>query len=155
MKEILKKAYLLFLLLPLLAIYITGCGEANPAAPSGAVITINPPSFELTTGDTLPVTWRTQYFKITVYENSTKTKTMSDITISIDFVFANPAERYYVQLYHNGERVQSPLTVKTDKYGTYWLRVDFMSGGGTAFEGQINVRSASAFVSADFTVDSE
>lgn len=155
MKEIIKKAYFLFPLLLFVIIFNLSCGESNPAAPSGAEITINPESFELTSGSALPVTWRTEYFTITMYTDSTKTKTMSDIKITIDYVFASPAERYYVQLYHDGERVQSPLTVTTDKYGTYVLRVDFLSGGGNAYKGDINVRSASAFKNATFDVKAE
>lgn len=153
MRQIFKKTYLL---LPLSLFFLINCGGAkNPAAPSGAVITINPSSFELTTGSTLPITYRTAYFTITVYQDSANTKPMSDIKITIDHVFASPAERYYIQFYNDGERVDSPLSVTTDNYGTYVLRVDFMSGGGVAFKGDINVRSGSAFINATFEVKTE
>ncbi len=153
MKQIFKKTYLL---LPLMLFFIVNCGGAkNPAAPSGSVITINPSSFELTTGSTLPVTYRTAYFTITVYQDSAKTKPLDNIKITIDHIFASPAERYYIQFYHDGERVESPFTVNTDSYGTYTLRVDFMSGGGVAFKGDINVRSGSAFINATFEVKTE
>lgn len=153
MKKIFKKAYLS---LPFLLFFIISCGGAeNPAAPSESVITINPSKFELTTGSALPVTYRSEYFTITVYESSAKAKTMSDIEITINHVFASPAERYYIQFYNGGERVQSPFTVTTDNYGTYVLRVDFLSGGGVAFKGDINVRSGAAFASATFEVKTE
>jgi hypothetical protein len=151
MKKIAKKTYLL---LPLSLFFLINCGGAkNPAAPSGSVITINPSSFALTTASTLPITYRTAYFTITVYQDSANTKPMSDIKITIDHVFASPAERYYIQFYNDGERVDSPLSVTTDNYGTYVLRVDFMSGGGVAFTGDINVRSGSAFINATFAVN--
>lgn len=152
MKHIFKKVYIIFPLL--FSIIFLGCGAENPAAPATAVITINPSSFELATASTLPVTYRTEYFTITVFQDAARTKPMSDVTITIDYVFASPAERYYVQFYHDGERVQSPLTVKTDNYGTYVLRVDFLSGGGNAYTGDINVRSGAAFKSATFAVTS-
>lgn len=153
MRQIFKKTYLL---LPLLFFFIVNCGGAkNPAAPSGSVITINPSSFELTTASTLPVTYRTAYFTITVYQDSAKTKPMDNIKITIDHVFASPAERYYIEFYNGGERVESPFSATTDNYGTYVLRVDFMSGGGAAYKGDINVRSGSAFINATFEVKKE
>lgn len=155
MKEILKKTYLLFLLLPLLAIYITGCGEANPAAPSGAVIEIKPEKVDFTYSG-FPETWYSYFFTIVVYEDSTKTKTMSDVEITITYPMANPYPRYAVQFYHNGERVNSPLTVKTDKYGTYILRFDYCLGCWLAeYKGDIEVRSGAALDSATFEVKVE
>lgn len=155
MKEKLKKAYFLFRLLPLLAVYITGCGEANPAAPSGAEIDIKADKSEVTVSATYPTTWYTQYFRIVVYADSTKTKTMSDVEITITYPWANPAPWYSVQFYHNGERVQSPLTVKTDKYGTYVLRFDYKVGGGAEYKGELEVWSGAAYKNSTFEVKTE
>lgn len=155
MKEKLKKAYFLFLLLPLLAVYITGCGEANPAAPAGSVITINAEKREWKTGATNPREWKTEYLTITVYENSDKIKPMSDIEINISCPLASPTDYYVIQFYHQGERVNSPLTVKTDKYGTYILRLEWLSGGGMEYKAPIEIRSGTAFASYEIEVTVE
>jgi hypothetical protein len=153
MKQISKKFYLLIPLL-FIAIINSSCGEKNPAAPSTATITVNPEKREWTVGATVSPQWFPEYLTIVVYEDAAKTKPMSDIKITISCTLANPANDFVIQFYHDGERVNSPLTVKTDSYGTYILRYDLILGG-YSYKVPIEVRSGTVLARADIEVKIE
>ena len=153
------------LLLPLLSIFLFSCGGAeNPAAPYGSTITISPCSVSVEYSEaTMTVTvndeeveytwfgpvWYPQYYTIVVTDE--KGKPMDGIKLNISYLWASSSQFYAVQFYHNGEMVSSPLTVKTDKYGTYRLRLDFLVGAGE-YKADVEVRSGANFGSCTFEV---
>lgn len=158
MKVIYKR---FLLLLPLLSIFILSCGGAdNPAAPYKSTITINPSSVSVEyTESTITIDsvdyvyvtpiWYTQYYTIVLTDE--KGNPMDGIELNISYKWASSSQFYAVQFYHNGERVSSPLTVTTDKYGTYVLRSDFLVGAGE-YKADVEVRSGAAFGSSTFEV---
>lgn len=159
MRQIFKKTYLL---LPILSLFIISCGASNPAAPYGSTITISPSSVSVAytkstyTVDDVEYTWfgpvwYTQYYTIVVTDENGKP--MDGVNINISHFLASPASYNTVQFYNNGERVSSPFTVKTNKYGAYDLRMDFNIGAGK-YKGNIEVRSGANFGSSTFEVTS-
>lgn len=161
MYKILKKVYFL---VPIFSLFIISCDPGNPAAPYGSKITINPSEVTIEyTESTMTVTidsteveytwfgptWYTQYYQIVVTDENGKP--MDGVNINISYLWASPSRYYAVQFYHNGERVSSPFTAKTDKYGAYNLRVDFHVGAGE-YKADIEVRSGANFGSSTFEV---
>jgi len=161
--KVLYKRFLL--LLPILSAFVLSCSTSdNPAAPYGSTITISPSSVSIEyTEATMTVTvdstkttytwfgprWYSQYYTIVVKDENGKP--MDGVKLNISYLWASPSQFYAVQLYDGGERVNSPFDAKTDKYGTYILRADFLLGVGD-YKADIEVRSGANFGSSTFEV---
>lgn len=128
-----------------------GCGRDKNdcvSAPSGASITISPPS--MTVNDPYyPSRVFSQPFTIAVKDADGNPA--NKIRINIFFPWAYP-QLSAVQLYDGSTPVNSPFDACTDGYGVYNLRVDYQSGGGLDYHGDIEVRSGDAFTPATLTV---
>lgn len=141
-----------YLLLVLCLIIISGCGGGGGgvSAPSNATILINPSSLSVTDASASAST-HTQFFTVTV-KNSAGAA-LGDTKITISFPWAVPDSAGVVQLYdEDGNARNSPFDAKTDNFGTYNVRFDFMSGGGLKYTGNLEVRSGSAFGTSTVTI---
>lgn len=147
-KRLLFKILLLLALLGVSAFFMSGCG-GGVTAPSDATITINPSTVSITDGTT-ESTWHTQFFTILV--KNSDGNPLGNIKITISYPWAVPDSAGSVQLYDGSTPVNSPFDAETDDFGVYNLRFDYLSGGGLNYNGDLEVRSGSAFSSATFEV---
>ncbi|MBT9169063.1 MAG: hypothetical protein DDT19_02415 [Syntrophomonadaceae bacterium] len=137
----------------LLTVFLLGCGGAGGgSAPPGSTITINPTSFTLRDER---AQYTTQNFIIIVRDSEDNLISRARITIS--HIYAAPYRRgpdgsFCVQFYDGSTPVNSPLTVETDVFGVYNLRVDFY-GSDCSHEGDLDVFSGSAYVASAITVN--
>lgn len=139
---------LLVSMLLVILIPIWGCKPGSVTAPSGSNITVNPSDITVTDSGPSIRTW-TGYFTITVKDSFGKP--MNDTDVSIFFPWAVP-QGTVVQLYDGNTPKNSPFTAKTDENGVYNLRLDYSSGGGLDYFGDLEVRSGSSFTSVTVTV---
>jgi hypothetical protein len=124
-----------------------GCG--GNSAPSGSVITVNPSSNTITDGST-DVSSHTLFYTISLVD--AVGKPLGHTRISVSFVWANPDVYNVVQLFDGTTPKKSPFEVETDDFGVFILRLDFQSGGGLSYTGNIEVRSGSSVGSSTLTV---
>lgn len=148
--------FLLFAICYLLfAVLLWGCGSLggdSVSAPPDSTITINPET--LSVADSREEEdWHTQFFSIYV-QNSDGTP-LGNVKITISYPWAVPDSSGVVQLYDGDNKVNSPFDAETDDFGVYNLRFDYLSGGGLAYYGDLEVRSGSAYGKATFTLTSE
>ncbi len=133
---------------------LAGCGggdsESNTNAPVDSIITVSPEEIKISDG-TNDVDTSTQFFHITVTD--VNGIPYSEVEINISYIWAVPNINGLVQLYDGSTPVNSPMSVETDSNGTYILRLDFQSGGGLTYFGEVQVTSGSNFGSATFEVD--
>ncbi len=135
-------------LLPLFAILLLwSCGDVS--APPGSTITIEPSS--LTIENSLPTAeTSTQYYTVSVVDEDGNP--VGDVKLSISFIWASPSPYNLVQLYKGDVPVDSPFEATTDEFGAYTFRLDFISGGGYEYKGDVEVRSGAAFASSTLEV---
>ena len=131
-----------------LILAIAGCSGDKITAPTGSVVSINPLSMSVS--DTNPSATHTQYFTITI--NDEKDNPVQNAEVSISLPVAIPDPLGYAQLYDGSTPKNSPFIATTNADGVYYLRVDYLSGGGTSFTSNLEIRSGSAFASATLTV---
>ena len=79
-------------------------------------------------------------------------KPLKNRQISIFFPYAVPDSSSYAQLYDGSTPKNSPFTSATNMDGVYYLRIDYLSGGGVTYTGNLEIRSGSVFASATITV---
>jgi hypothetical protein len=143
---------ILSLMLAILAMLVAplGCGQLKPdeckSASDGATITINPSSFTVTDPHDV---WRTVPFTITVKDADSNP--LNSTRIVIFHAYAVPDWHGFVQLYNGSTPVNSPFEACTDDFGVYNLRLDY--DAGTAFTGDLEVRSGTAFAIASLSVN--
>jgi len=152
------RRYIISLALVALLFIIPGCGgggggsNSNTNAPVKATITVNPEEVSVTDG-TASIDTTSQFFYIVVKnENGIP---YDEVEITISYLWAVPNKNALVQFYDGDDKVDSPMTVETDSNGTYKLRMDFKSGGGLAYSGNLQVSSGSVFGSASFEVKTD
>lgn len=148
-KRLLFKILLLLTLFGAAVFFMSSCGSGSVSAPPGATITINPATLSVTDETTEP-TWKTQFFTILV--KNSDGNPLGNIKITISYPWAVPDSAGLVQLYDGSTPVNSPFDAETDDFGVYNLRFDYLSGGGLNYNGDLEVRSGSAFSSATFEV---
>jgi len=144
-----RKRPALYIIIVLLSLSLFSCGGDEICPPPGSTITINPNSVEISDGGP-DQNVHTHYFTISVADSDLRP--IQDAKLSISYQWAVPDYYSVVQLYDNEERVDSPFNVTTDQNGVYFLRVDFISGAGWSYEGDIEVRACSIFGTAGFAV---
>jgi hypothetical protein len=130
-----------------LNLILWGCGGGS--APSGSVITVNPSSNTVTDGSTEPSS-HTLFYTISLVDSTGKP--LGHTRISLSFVWANPDVYNVVQLFDGTTPKKSPFDAETDDFGVYILRLDFQSGGGLKYTGNLEVRSGASFGSSTLTV---
>ncbi len=134
--------------LPLIAtLFLWSCGDV--AAPPGSTITISPSSVTVTNGDAT-AEWTTQYYTISVTDKDGNP--VGDVELSISYIWASPNAYNLVQLYKGSTPVDSPFVATTDEFGSYKLRLDFVSGGGYEYKGDLEVRSGASFASSTLEI---
>jgi len=124
-----------------------GSGAPGGSAPSGSTIIINPDSVDVAAGGAPD--WHTHFFTISVIDPDGNPR--ADTVLDIFFPWAVPDPAGVVQLYDGATPKNSPMRVKTDKFGIYQLRFDYLAGG-LEWDGILEVRSGAVFVTADFSV---
>jgi hypothetical protein len=138
----------------LFTVFLWGCGSLGQdtvTAPPDSAITINPDTTTVTDGNE-DSWWHTQFF--TIYVQDSDGNPLGNVKITISYPWAVPDPAGVVQLYDGSTPVKSPFDAKTDDFGVYYLRFDYMSGGGLAYYGDLEVRSGSAYGISTFTVTS-
>ncbi len=144
------KYYSLILML-MLFIFLPGCGGgADDLAPFDGTITINPESYTFT-GTGADTETFSKLFTISVVDADGLP--VSNIKLTISYLFAVPASFAVVQLYDGNTPKDSPMTVQTDDYGVYNLVVGFNAGGGLEYYADLEVRSGAVFEKATITVN--
>lgn len=143
-----KSLLFIFSLVTMMLIVIGGCQPGNVTAPSGGSIEFSPSEITVTDQGSVINTF-TAYLTIVVYDSNLQPMNGQDITIF--YPWAVP-QATVVQLYDGATPVNSPFTAKTDSNGLYHLRVDYMSGGGLAYFGELEVRSGTNFGTASIQV---
>jgi len=134
--------------LPLIAmLFLWSCGDVS--APPDSTITINPSSLTIENADT-DAKWTTQYYTVAVVDKDGNP--VGDVKLSISFIWASPNPYNLVHLYKGDNRVDSPFDATTDEFGSYTFRLDFISGGGYEYKGDLEVRSGAAFASSTLDV---
>ncbi|NOZ25199.1 MAG: hypothetical protein GXO94_03800 [Nitrospirae bacterium] len=128
-------------------LFLWSCGDVS--APPDSTITINPSS--LTIENSLPTTeTSTQYYTVSVVDKDGNP--VGDVKLSISFIWASPSPYNLVQLYKGDTPVDSPFDATTDEFGAYTFRLDFVSGGGYEYKGDVEVRSGAAFAASTLEV---
>lgn len=133
-----------------LNIILWGCG--GNSAPSGSAITVNPSSNTVTDASA-EVSSHTLFYTISLVDSTGKP--LGDTRISISFVWANPDVTNVVQLFDGTTSKKSPFEAETDDFGAYILRLDFQSGGGLKYLGNLEVRSGASVGSSTLTVQAQ
>jgi hypothetical protein len=147
----------------LFAVLLWGCGSlgSDPVtAPPDSTITINPGTMTATCtddpeveGDACEVaTWHTVFF--TIYVQNSDGTPLGKVKITISYPWAVPDSFGAVQLYDGDNKVNSPFDAETDDFGVYYLRFDYLLGGGFTYNGDLEVRSGSAYGIATIDVTS-
>lgn len=144
-----KNRYFIYGIFFMGLISILGCGDGGSSSPSKSTMTINPATVSVTDGSGT-VSTHSQSFTITVLDSNGKPMNEQEITIS--FPWAVPDSAGVVQLYDGNTPVNSPFKAETDKFGVYNLRFDYQTGGGLAYKGDIEVRSATVYAKASVEV---
>jgi hypothetical protein len=122
-----------------------GCGDNT--APSGATITISPPSDSIEDAS-LTASSSSKDFTITVKNKDGLLMNNVDVVIS-----ARGQQWGLVQLMTTGNVLLSePVTVTTDDTGTYTVRLLMVHGGGAKYKFDLWATSASASASATIEV---
>ncbi len=129
---------------------ISGCGSGGTDAPATAIITISPETDVEVTDGSATVSTSTKNFHITITND--QGIPLEDVNLHISYIWAVPNSFGPVQLYDGTTAKNSPMLVKTDINGTYNLRLDFQSGGGLAYSGNLQVTSGAIFGSRGFAV---
>lgn len=142
----------LYMLLLFVVVALFSCGGDDICPPPGSTITIEPEDVSVTDGGAVTQT-HTQFFKI--YVADPQERPIEGAKISLFFIWANPDPYNVVQFYDGITPVTSPFSTETDEYGVYNLRMEFVSGGGLEYSGNIEVYSCSVFASAAFDVAAE
>ena len=148
----------------LFTVMLWGCGSlgSDPVtAPPDSTITINPETMTATCtedpeveGDACEVaTWHTVFF--TIYVKDSDGTPLGNVKITISFPWAVPDSTGVVQLYDGSTPVNSPFDAETDDFGVYNLRFDYLLGGGFTYNGDLEVRSGSAYAIATVEVTSD
>ncbi len=157
--------FLLFAICSLfVAVMLWGCGslgEECVTAPPDSTITISPDSMTTTCtedpeveGDECEVaTWHTVFFSI--YVQDSNGTPIGNACITISYPWAVPDSTGVVQLYDDSTPVNSPFDAETDDFGVYHLRFDYLLGGGFTYNGDLEVRSGSAYAKATVDVTSQ
>lgn len=138
-----------YMLLLFVVVALFACGEDDVCPPPDATITLSPNSVDISDGGGATQI-HTHYY--TIYVSDSDERPISGAKLSIFYQWAVPDAYSAVQLYDGTTPVNSPFNAETDEFGVYYLRVDFTSGGGLEYEGDIEVRSCSIFGSAGFSV---
>lgn len=125
-----------------------GCTPNSVTAPSGSTITISPSDLTVNNSSATVSTY-TAYFTITVTDSNGKP--MNGTDVSIFFPWAVP-QGAVVQLYDGTTPKDSPFTAKTNSNGFYNLRIDYLSGGGLDYWGDLELRCGSSFKSIKLTI---
>lgn len=134
--------------LPLIAIlFLWSCGDIS--APPDSTITINPSSLNIE-NSLLTTETSTQYYTVSVVDKDGNP--VGDVKLSISFIWASPSPYNLVQLYKGDTPVDSPFDATTDEFGAYKFRLDFISGGGYEYTGDLEVRSGAAFAASTLDV---
>ena len=146
------KRYIIFIAFVGLLFIVPGCGGSDDIeyAQSTDTITINPTSSTISDG-TATTTTHSQYFHILVTDAAGSP--LRNIELTIEFMWAVPDIYGVVLFYHGGSPVGSPFNALTDDDGAYILRMDFASGGGLEYFGNLQVTSGAAYGSSEFEVD--
>jgi len=132
-----------------LILAIAGCSGDKITAPTGSAVSINPLSMSVSDTHTASST-HTQYFTIAIKDEKGNPVQNAEVSISLPLAFPDPLG--YAQLYDGSTPKNSPFTATTNADGVYYLRVDYLSGGGVSFTDNLEIRSGSAFASATITV---
>ena len=132
---------------------LAACGSNNSiSAPYGSTITINPTDTSVTDKGSV-ITTHTQFYTITVLDQNGQP--MNNAKITISFPWAYPDSASAVTLYDGNSPQNSPFDAKTDSFGIYTLRFDYVSGGGLSYFGNLEVRSGTAYQQVKFTVSNQ
>jgi hypothetical protein len=140
---------ILILTICCLALSLILCGCGGGSAPPGSAITVNPSSNTVTDGST-DVSTQTLFYTISLVDAAGKP--LGHTRISISFIWANPNTFNVVQLFDGTTPKKSPFDAETDDFGVYILRLDFQSGGGLKYTGNIEVRSGASVGSSTLNV---
>lgn len=132
-----------------LLLAVAGCGD-KLTAPSGSAISISPDSFAPPADTSSATSTHSQYFTISLKDADGKP--LKNREISIFFPYAVPDSSSYAQLYDGSTPKNSPFTANTNMDGVYYLRIDYLSGGGISYSGNLEIRSGSVFGSATITI---
>jgi hypothetical protein len=147
-----KRSYfILFTVCSLLfSVLLWGCGDSS--APPDSTITINPDTLAMTCLCETPcdATWHTTFF--TIYAKDSNGTPLGKTKITISYPWAFPDLYSHVQLYDGSTPVNSPFDAETDDFGVYYLRFDYMLCGMLKYNGDLEVRSGSAYAKATFEV---
>jgi len=135
-----------------ISIFLFSCGEDDVCPPPESTISLSPESLDITdAGPNQQI--HTTYFTINVADNNGIP--IKHAKLSISFIWAVPDSYQVVQLYDGDTPVNSPFNTETDEFGVYYLKVDFLSGGGLEYFGDVEVRACGIFGSATVTIAAE
>jgi len=152
------RRYIISLALVGLLFIIPGCGGGgggggdDVVAPAESTITISgAPSDTISIG-TSSTSWY-EYCCIVIVVKNANGIPLNDVDISISYPWAVPSPPGLVQFYDGKNNPQdSPLNVKTDINGAYYLKIGYQ-GGLLEYTGSILVVSGSVSAAATFAVD--
>lgn len=124
-----------------------GCGGGS-SAPAGSVLAMNPADVTLSdSGASLAV--RTQHYTVSIKDAAGRTLGNTKVTLS-----ALLADSGYMQFYDAaGNAVNSPFDAETDNFGVYNFTIQFVTGNGLSYFGDIEARSGEAYATTKLTVN--
>lgn len=122
-----------------------------PVSPTTAIV-ISPSSMTVTDSNASAST-KTSYFTIVVKDEQGNPVQNAELSISLPGAAPDPLG--YAQLYDGSTPKNSPFTATTNAYGVYYLRVDYRSGGGTAYSITLEIRSGAFLASTTITVSGD
>ncbi len=147
-----KRTFGVFIASLVIALVLSSCGGSTSGgvtAPFGSTITIDPTAYSVGDAGT-SITVHTEYFTIQVL--GPDGTPFNKALITIEFPWSPPDPTSLVQLYDGNVPQSSPFSAVTNEFGLYTLRVDYESGGGLLYHGNITVRTGSASATSTLTI---
>jgi hypothetical protein len=146
------KKYILLLLCVLL---FSGCGARGGSAPPGSSITIG--SFDGVTDTNTAKQLNSETVQVVVTDS--KGNGVNNAKIDISFNYTTSPDKTIagditsiVTLCGGTQIVNSTVEAKTDDWGVYYLCLEYQSGGGLVYAGNVKVASGDQSVSTGLAV---
>ncbi len=147
------KRFLLLINSIILAFMFLGCGGGTDPSPEGSEITFGSGDIEITDGGA--TVWDDGYVNVIV--KNEEGIPLNNVELVISYPWAAPSPGipgtgFLVQLYDGDDNPKnSPMTVETDEYGTFYLHYGYLRGSLEYF-GDLSVVSGSASASIEIKV---
>lgn len=144
-----------FILLILGVFILSGCGARGGSAPPGSSIAIG--TFDGVTDTNTTKQLNSETVQVTVTDSSGDGVNNAKLDISFNYTAMPdktiaPDITNLVTLCGGAQIVNSTVEVKTDDWGVYYLCVEYQSGGGLVYEGNIKVTSGDQSASTGLSV---